>query len=61
MLDVILGFIFSMWVTWLLLKLIASFDEDIEQRYNFFAVVSYIIDLGMAVIIAIWLIFRFRG
>lgn len=61
MLDLILGFIFSMWVTWLLLRLIASFDEDIKQRDNFFRVVSYIVDLGMIVIIAVWLIFRFRG
>lgn len=60
MLDVVLGFIFSTWVTWLLIRLIACFDEEINSNDKFFRILSYIIDLGMIAIIVIWLVFRFR-
>ena len=60
MLDVILGFIFSTWVTWLIIRLIACFDEEIGANDTFFRIIAYIIDLGMIAIMVIWLIFRFR-
>lgn len=61
MLDLILGFIIAIWVTWLLLRLIARFDDEIEPDNKMFSVTSYLIDMGMVAIISVWLVFRFRA
>ena len=60
MLDFIMGIIMAIWLTWLVLKLIIYFDDDVDPDGNIEHIINYIIDFCIFAIFVVWLIFRFK-